>query len=211
MLVGFLLLLAASVSRGLQIPPAELTPRAVRSLVRYATTCDDDDDDDCDPPPRTKSQSSPLPSASTTIDTSTVQNKGSHTQATIVALACILGILLVTVVGFFFWRRAARRKQQGVRPYIEISEEDARPLSTVSQRGGGAVAQTEDPLRHLPPVRPFLAVEPQPMNYRATGDLRSYEEQIKYPLPQEGGAIGDAAGYEAPPPGYRPVETIPLT
>ncbi|KAF8193967.1 hypothetical protein K438DRAFT_1828312 [Mycena galopus ATCC 62051] len=209
MYAKLLLSLAVALFLGFEVVDAETTARA-----RYVVRCDDDDDDDC-PSSKTRSQSSSQSSAfpsSTNSVVPTARDKDAATRATVVALACIVGILIVTIAVFFLWRRFVRSKPNGVRPYIEITEEDIRPVSI---RGQSDAEQgvNEDPLRHLPPVRPFLVMEGVQMNPRAVEGVRTEEGQVKTPHPSVGGATGYGVsniGSDAPPPGYRSTEALAL-
>ncbi|KAJ7222983.1 hypothetical protein B0H12DRAFT_1328954 [Mycena haematopus] len=216
---GFLLLLVATLSRGLHIPTTEPTAEIYDLDARYSRRCDDDD---CEyaVSRTTKSQSSASSSSSSnsTIYNPIAQTNNSQTHATVVALACIVGVLIVSIVVFFLWRRAVRPQQRGPRPYIEISEgdaRDARPVSGPPQVGDDTQNRMEtDPVDVLPPVRPFLGVEPRAIHYRSFGDFQGHWDQEKVvPRIAINGATGDEqseAGFDAPPPGYRSTETIAL-
>ncbi|KAF7341567.1 hypothetical protein MSAN_02053500 [Mycena sanguinolenta] len=212
----FLLLLAGTLS--LAHPLATAEPRAPTYNLRgiYDPRCDDDDDDCPNTVTRTKSQSSTSPSGSNTTTPSggSTQIGSPQTHATIVALACIVGILTLTIAVFFLWRKIARPKERGVRPYIEISDEldGARPASRPPQAGSETRSGAEeDPANLPPPVNPFLGVAPTVINYQAFGDLQGHWEQTKQPRilihePTENVQFG--ARFDYAPPGYRSIETI---
>ncbi|KAJ6494303.1 hypothetical protein C8R45DRAFT_175897 [Mycena sanguinolenta] len=209
--LSFLLLLAGTLSRARPIIPiAEPRVRTYNLREIYTPRCDDDDDDCEFTVTKTKSQSSASASSSSTIFPQT----NSQTHATIVALACIVGILILIIAVFILWRRVARRKEQGVRPYIEISEETdgSRPTSRPPQTGGEAQNNTEDPANLPPPVQPFLGVAPSVIHYRAFGDLQGHWEhkQAQISLNEPTRVAQFEARFDYAPPGYRSTETIAL-
>ncbi|KAJ6471223.1 hypothetical protein C8R47DRAFT_1147538, partial [Mycena vitilis] len=182
----------------------------------------DPDEDDCPNNGHTRSQSSATSKATNSTLTGVGEvHTDSRTHAAVVALACVLSLILATIVVFFFWRRSVRKRQHGPRPYLEISDaESIRPISSrleTQTTGGVSTIPTVpvDPVHLLPPIQPFLRTERRSglsINFRSFTDLQRVE-QGKRLLVAEGAPSGGEQcdpGFEVPPPGYRSTETLVL-
>ncbi|KAJ6589492.1 hypothetical protein B0H19DRAFT_1103955 [Mycena capillaripes] len=222
------LVLAATSSQGLEINIAQTgsdisrTKRSDqgkdRARMRYARGCDEDD---CEKNVHTstKSQSSvPSKASNSTLSTGgELEYRYPQMHGTVVALACILSVILVTIAVSVFWRRSTRRssRQYGPRPYLEIVEADAdaQMVSIHVRESDGEVLDVDmtdvGSVDLLPPIQPFLrrgSALGSPRGYRAFADMHR-----KHPLVVEGGPTSDVqsdSGFDTPPPGYRSTETI---
>ncbi|KAJ7436024.1 hypothetical protein FB451DRAFT_1308055, partial [Mycena latifolia] len=215
---------------GSRSPSSLLQRRAIgRRGVPFSSIpgCNDDDDD-CQENAHTssRSQSGTLPTTTSSPITGSAAVKVQAAQTpAVVALACVLSAILLTIAVFFLWRRFTRRNRQspGPRPYIEISDAESRPASIVERAVPFPVpALTLEAPRTQPQPQPFFRTQtPSIRYYRTFTDLRRYVEGKQPVRGAEGGAIVEEeeerhhhglydSSVEVPPPGYRSMETIVL-
>ncbi|KAJ7769922.1 hypothetical protein B0H16DRAFT_235801 [Mycena metata] len=205
---------------------------------KRTAACDDDEDncnEDRNPhttSSRSQSQSSSLPQPSSTSNSNlnSQHPDWDPSHGTVVALACLLSIVLVSIALFFLWRRITRQRRRreasGPMPYIEMFEaeastEGARPVSRISggtlhpERSRPTMEREPEPEPGTPPSPiqpfPFLAIQApnrrptMPRIYRAFAEM---EEKYRQRVVERENENELRVHTLTPPPGYRSTETV---